>query len=438
VKKGIIIVKGSSLEPPYTMRQEADKIFINEKMVYPFEVEKPKKKLLFEELAVPEAQIPDTIEETLKGFQDSWASGLQKDEKGLLRNVGLERDKDVIRDKTGTITDASMVIQDYTAQKQALEDVLKSRNIPFVETELYSDVLIPVEKEWGIVALFNEAERIEVTNKIDKKQPVPFKYPYTDAAKFKKYLEIGLNQGDMIIMDEGCIELIPRILVDAAAKTVPHFEDLTYEEKAGAISDSLALDARQPIRHLKCAVIFFPHFSWQKSIYGRNARYPFSLATMLESRKYRVWIFLDSAVTLRNWSQFLKSGPLLNMKAIYNQGHGNRNVICVGERRSGGWIYFTDQFVYKHAVLKSPVVYIHSCATLSDDRLATAFLNRGACTYGGWNVYTSGSPHYCDKTDSIFWRPLINIRATTGDACRSLNGFDSGFECRGNNRCRLR
>ena len=48
MKKGIIIVKGCSLEPPYTMRQEADKIFINEKMVYPFEVEKPKKKLVLD------------------------------------------------------------------------------------------------------------------------------------------------------------------------------------------------------------------------------------------------------------------------------------------------------------------------------------------------------------------------------------------------------
>jgi hypothetical protein len=179
--------------------------------------------------------------------------------------------------------------------------------------------------------------------------------------------------------------------------------------------------------------------SWQKEAAGRSSRYPFSLATSLKSKGYRVWVFLDTKVTLKCWATFLQSGSKISLKAIYNQGHGNDNVIFVGEPRlKRGWLYFNDQFVYKNAHLYKTIVYIHSCATLSDKRLAAAFLKKGACTYSGWKVPTSANPDYCDKCDGIFWRPLLQLRAPTGTACRYLNRFDPKFLCEGDSSCRLR
>jgi len=442
MKRGTLVFKGRAIEPPYVLRQEADRIFVNDQQVYPFpEIEKPEKKPLFrEEPELPEFKVPEKVRKTLGDFQGSWASGLVSDAHDLLKTyAGLKRDEDFIEDRTGTIMDADAFIQDYEYEKQALEEVLKGENISFVETEKYHDVLVPVEKGWGIVALFNEAERLKVSAKIDKERPVPYRYPYTDAAKFKRYIETGLKDGDMIIMDDDQIELIPYQLVDETAKEIPGLDAMKQEEKAETLAEKLTLGfAGPPPRPLKSAVIFFPHISWQKEVAGKNSNYPFSLASTLKNRGYRVWVFLDLRVTLKMWARFLSMGRALNLRVIYNQGHGNDNVICVGEPNlKRGWYYFNDQFVYRHAKLYKTVVYIHSCATLSDKRLATAFLRKTACTYGGWKVPTSAVPSYCDKVDGIFFRRLVNMGTTTGIACRALNSYDPRFMCLGNNRCRL-
>jgi hypothetical protein len=443
VKKGIIVFKGKAVETPYIMRQEADKIFVNEEPVYPLPViEEPKKKLLFKsEPEIPEFHVPEDVEQVLTDFHESWSSGLVRDVKNMVKKAaGLERDKDFVRDASGLVRDASDFIQDFQEQKETLEKVLAREDISFVETETYKDVLVPMDEKrtWGAVALFNEAERLRKAASIHKEFPVPAKYPYKDAAKFKQYMETGLKQGDMIIIDENQIEFIPQRLVDAAAKKVPDFEGLTPDEKAEALTDALTPDLSKPrIRRLKSAVIFFPEYSWQKNSFGRHARYPFSLATKLRSRQYRVWIFLDTMVNLEKWALFLESGPKINLRVIYNQGHGGRNAIYMCKPERGIRYYFTDQFVYRHAVLNKTISYIHSCSTLSDDRLATAFLQRGACTYGGWKVPTSAQPGYCDTCDGTFWRPLVTQRSTTGAGCRALNQVVTSFECRGNNNCRL-
>lgn len=442
MKKGILVFRGKTLEPPYIMRQEADKIFVNDQQIYPFpEIEKPEEKPLFKaEPEVPEFKLPENIQETLDDFQKSWASGLVSDAKEIVKKgAGLEREEDFIKDKTGAIMDADAFIQDYQFQKQALEEILKSEGISFVETEKYNDILIPVEKEWGVVALFNEAERLKVTAEIDKERPVPRRYSYTDAAKFKEYIETGLQEGDMIVMDDDFLEFIPRDSVDEAAKEISGFDGMSTEGKAGALGEKLSLDLSAPPSRIKSAVIFFPHLSWQREVVGRYSRYPLSLAQSLRRKRYRVWVFLDKKVSLRTWAKFMKEGKSLNLKVIYNQGHGNDNVIDVGEpdlkRR---WFYFNDQFVYKHAHLYNTIVFIHSCATLSDKRLASAFLRQRACTYGGWEIPTSANPEYCDRCDGIFWRPLVTMNAATGVACRALNSFDSKFKCLGSSRCRLR
>ncbi len=452
VKKGIFVYKGNVLEPPYIMRQEADRIFINDNIVYPFpEVEKPRKKPVFAaEPELPEFSVPGTIEETLSDFQKSWASGLVRDEKDRIKKaVGIERDtEDFIKDRDGMHIDADFFIQDYESQKEALEEVLKSESISFKETKKYHDVLVPVEKEWGVVALFNEAARIKATEEIDKEKPVPYKYPYTDAAKFKTYIETALKEGDMIVIDDDHMELIPHDIVDETAADISGFDSLSMKEKADELGGKLSLDLRRESRpprppappppRRKSAVIFFPHLSWQREAVGRHSRYPFGLAYALRYKKYRVWMFWDTRVTLRNWARFLMTGHLLNLRAIYNQGHGNENAIFVGEPRlKSRWYYFNDQFVYQYARLKSTIVYIHSCLTLSTNKLAWAFLRKGACTYGGWKTLTSANPYYCDKCDGIFWRPLVTLNSTTGHACRALNTFDRHFECRGSNRCQL-
>ncbi len=439
--KGILVFKGKALKPPFVVEQEAGKILINENVVYPFpEIEIPRERPLFKGGAeLPEFRVPEKMWGVLKDFQKSWASGLIRDEKGLLeRAAGLKRVEDYIRDETGRITDAGAYIRDYKAQKEALQRVLEREKIPFSETEEYHDVLIPVEKEWGIIALFNEAERVRVAVETDKKRPVPAKHPYEDASKIRQYIETGLKEGDMFIIDENQMELIPHQFIEKAAKEIANYDALTDDEKIEKLQDILIPDITNPEPlDMNSAVIFFPHLSWQKNIFGRNARFPFSLATKLKSRGYRVWVFTDTAVTLRTWAQILKNGSQTQMNVIYNQGHGGRNLIAVGERGVKKWLYFTDQFVYKYAALKKAVVYIHSCYSLFDDSMSAAFLSKGACTYGGWKLPTSASPDYCDRVDGIFWPSLVSMLSPTGKVCRALNEFDKQFECRGNSNCQI-
>ncbi|MGD2251161.1 MAG: hypothetical protein PVF58_22410 [Candidatus Methanofastidiosia archaeon] len=436
MKKGIFVFRGKTLEPPYIIRQEADRILLNDQQIYPLpEIKEPPKR----EAVEPLFPIPQKVEDVLGDFYTSWQSGLIKDEKNRIKNAcGFERDQNLIKDTEDRIMDADIFIEDYENQKKALIDVLKSEDIPCKETEEYHDILIPIEKEWGVIALFNEAERIRVIEEVDKKCPITPTYPYRDAAKFKTYVKTALTEGDVLIMDEGVMEFIPHHAVEDMEKEISGFDTLEPPEKVDELRKKLPLDYNQPYPRIKSAVIFLPFYSWQKRVTGSHARYPFSLATSLKSRRYRVWMFTDDAVSLDTWSKFLSKGHTLNIKAIYNQGHGNKNLIAVGTSRRGGNYYFTDQFVYRYANLRKTIVYVYSCLTLADDRLAAAFLNKGACTYGGWKTPALSNPRHCDTRDSIFWRPIINVGSTTGDACRALNTFDPTFECRGNNRCKLR
>lgn len=442
MKKGIIVVRGKALEPPYVMRQEADRIFVNDQEIYPLpEIEEPTKRALFKaEPEVPEFEVPAQIQEVLDDFQTSWASGLIRDVGDIVKNAsGLIRSMNFVEDAGGLIRDADDFIQDYQEEKNALEQVLKSKDISFVETEEYNDVLVPVKNEWGVVALFNEAERIQVAVEIDREEPISFKYHYTDAAKFKKYIETGLKEGNMVIMDDDQIEFIPSDHVEKAAKEVSGFDAMGAEERAEALTERLTPDPIEepPKNGEKSAAIFFPHYSWQRETAGRGSRYPFSLAASLTSKGYRVWLLLDKRVTLAEWARLLSMGQRLNLRVIYNQGHGNRNAIFVGEPNlKRRWYYFNDQFVYNHARLHETIVHIHSCLTLANNRLATAFVKKGACTYGAWKTRTSVNPAHCDKCDGIYWRPLL-CDTTTGAACRALNRFDPRFICTGNRNCRL-
>ena len=150
MKKGIIVFKGKAVEAPYIMRQEADKIFINEEPVYPLPViEEPRKKLLFKsEPEIPEFHVPEAVEQVLTDFHESWSSGLVRDVKNMVKKAaGLERDKDFVRDASGLVRDASDFIQDFQEQKETLEKVLTREDIPFVETEAYKDVLVPLDNK---------------------------------------------------------------------------------------------------------------------------------------------------------------------------------------------------------------------------------------------------------------------------------------------------
>jgi hypothetical protein len=447
MKKGIFVLKGKVLEPPYVIRQQADKIFINEEVIYPFsEIEQPEVKPGFEaEAELPQFTLPEKIKKTLESFQKSWASGLVRDERGLVKKgAGLERDEeDFIRDAEGAKMDASSFIQDYESEKTALKQVLESQDIPFKETEKYHDVLVPVKKEWGVVALFNEAERMRVTQQLDKEKPVPHTYPYQDAANFKRYIEAGLREGDMIVIDDNMMEIVPRKLVKKVEKETSGFDALGMEEKADTLMKKISPDLKRPTKPIPdypldlSAVIFFPHLSWQREAVGKHSTFPFTLAWILRLERYRVRLYWDTMVTLSKWAWILKTGRQFNLKAIYNEGHGNANMIAVGEPHlKGGWYYFTDQFVYNYANLRKTVVYMHSCLTLYDNRLSSAFLKQGAGLYAGWKQTTSADPHYCDVCDRIFWYPLVS-GSTTGEANKALHEFDSNFDCRGDPNIRL-
>ena len=211
------------------------------------------------------------------------------------------------------------------------------------------------------------------------------------------------------------------------------WDEIAYEEKVAKITKKMA-QVKPPCS----AVIFFPHRSWQKNVVGRASNYWCVLAHKLVAEGYWVRVYLDTAVSLNLWAGVLTHGKTQNLRVLYNEGHGSDDLIDVGQTAAGGsWYYFRSPFVHKYADLSNTVVYIHSCATMSDTKMATAFLSKGACAYLGWQHPTSANPDYCDHVDALFWEPMIDLHSTAIYAKKNVATIDKDFKGAGNRFCRI-
>jgi hypothetical protein len=410
------------LQPPFTVRQEADRIFINDVQVYP-----PT------EVEMPSEEAVAGSEDVFGERQDAYASRRMSEVESKIAEFYSAK-----AENWGNFKAAS-----FEAQADEIKTYLERQGLPTERSSKYGDVLVPITEDFGRIALFNEAARIQVCREADVRYQPERVYEYDSAQELAEYIEANLNMGSFLKFSNSnnVIEAIPRDLVNEAAEQLREesfegksFDELTYEQKVSGLADKVASLAGTACT----AVIFFPHRSWQKEAVGKASTYWLTLAFKLLAEKYKVYVYLDKSVTLNTWATFLANGKDMGLSVIYNEGHGDDDLIQVGEPNlKGGWYYFRSGFVKKYGNLKGTLVYIHSCATMSDLQMAGAFVAKGACAYLGWQHPTSANPDYCDKVDSLFWSAMIDLNSTAVYARQQVGTIDTDFRGHGNPQCRL-
>jgi len=418
--EAMFVFEGKVVEPPFLVRQEAEKIFVNDMQVYP-----PTEVVEAPDLA--KFGIEDVFSVTEK------ASTLEKF--GEVEKV-LE---EFVSAKKEVWADFKAV--SFEQKSEEIKSFLEKRGYKTELSANYQDVLVPINEDFGIVALFNEEARIQVMREAEEKYKPESVFEYDIARELAEYIESNLEAGHFLRFEKNVIEAIPKEQVDVIAEEVERVEEVPwreveYEQKVAKITEEVT--KARIIKRPCSAVIFFPHRSWQKEVVGKASSYWYILANKLLAEGYWVRTYLDTAVTLNLWAGILAKGREQNLRVIYNEGHGSDDLICVGEPQlKKNWKYFRSSFVRKYAKLRDTVVYIHSCATMSDLKMARAFRAKGACAYLGWQHPTSANPNYCDKIDALFWEPMIDLHSTAIYAKKNVATVDKDLKGYGNPFCRI-
>jgi hypothetical protein len=412
----MFVFEGKAVKPPFAVRQEADRVFVNEKQVYPPEVEeKPE----FARFGIEDVFSATEKEATLKMFDE------------------VERALEDFRSSRAEVW-AEFKAASFEQKAEEISEFLETKGYTTDVSAKYHDVLVPINEALGIVALFNEEARIRVMREAEEKFRPETVLEYDVAKDLTEYVESTLKLGHFLRVERNMLEAIPKEQVDVISEEVEKeeavvWDKIEYDEKVAKITEKMAR-----IMPPCSAVIFFPHRSWQESVVGRASNYWSILAHKLVAEGYWVRVYLDTAVSLKLWAGVLAQGKKQNLRVLYNEGHGSDDLIDVGQKTAGGsWYYFRSPFVSKYADLRNTIVYIHSCATMSDMKMANAFLSKGACAYLGWQHPTSANPDYCDKVDALFWEPMIDLHSTAIYAKKNVETIDKDFKGAGNRFCRI-
>jgi hypothetical protein len=414
--EGILVFEGSTIKPPFIVRHEADRVFVNEVQVYPpVEVEEVPKLAAEEDVfsATEKSstlEMFDEVEQTMEEFASVTAE-----------------------------TWAEFKAASFEQKSKKVKDFLEEKGYKTELSSTYQDLLVPITDDFGVVALFNEEARIQVMQEAGEEPKTVFEY---DVAKdLAECIESNLELGHFLRLENNVLEAIPKEELDAIADDLEKVEginwrDLEYDQKVAKFAEGVV--KASVIKPPCSAVIFFPHRSWQKEAVGQASSYWSTLGYKLLAEGYWVRTYLDKAVTLERWANILANGSAQNLRVIYNEGHGSDDLICVGEPQlKSNWKYFRSSFVKNYAKLRNTVVYIHSCATMSDLKMASAFCGKGACTYLGWKHNTSANPNYCDKIDALFWEPMIDLNSTAIYAKTNVATVDTDLYGYGNRYCRI-
>lgn len=426
--EGMLMFQDNVIKPPFDISQEADRLLVNGVQVYP----------------PPEVTtIPDVKmlgwEDVFTATEGAWVAEKMADAGAKIKTF--------FESKAGSWSEFRHT--QFSAQADEAVSFLERQGLKTERSSNYGDILVPITSDYGVVALFNEQGRIDVMRKIEQSCRPETVFEYDAVKDLADYIESNLAQGHFIRFDDNHMEAIPRDLVEAIQKQCGEetwgdeqvsFDDLSYEQRVAGIARQVR-DVRPmvAVATRPCsAIIFFPHRSWQKEVVGRASTYWAVLANKLLAENYKVSVYLDTAVTLNLWATVLKNGKSKNLRVIYNEGHGGGDLIDVGEPNlKGGWLYFRSSFVKKYANLSNTAVFIHSCATMSDNKMASAFVGQGACAYLGWQHNTSANPDYCDKVDALFWEQMIDVHSTAIYAKQNVATVDNDFLGHGNRYCRI-
>ena len=421
--QGMLVVEGKVVKPPFLVREEAEKIFVNDVQVYPpVEVE----------------ERPDLakfgIEDVFSATEGTATLGKIGEVEQALEDFSTTKTKS--KKAWGEFKTAS-----FEQKSEEIKSFLENKGYKTELSANYQDVLVPINEDFGIVALFNEEARITVMREAEEKYKPETVLEYDVARDLSEYIESNLEEGNFLHFEKNVLEAIPEEQVDSIVEGQEETEEvawgeLEYEQKVARITEAVA---RVRVKKRPCsAAIFFPHRSWQKEVVGKASSYWSILANKLIAEGYWVRTYLDTAVTLNIWAGILAKGRDQNLRVIYNEGHGGGDRIYVGEPRlKGGWYYFTSGFVNKYAKLRNTIVFIHSCATMSNLKMAQAFRGKGACAYLGWKHNTSANPDYCDKVDALFWEPMIDLNSTAIYAKKNVETIDKDLKGHGNRFCRI-
>ena len=419
--EGMFVNQGNVLRPPFVVRHAIDRIYVNDVQVY------------------PPAEVEGRQDQAQFGIRDVLGSTEKASTLDKLADVekALEEFSSAKKSGWGDYRGAS-----FGQKSEDIKGYMASKGFKTEVSSKYNHVLVPVNENFGVVALFNEETVIEETRRSLAEGKAETMLEYDATKLLSEYIESNLREGNYLRFDNNVIEAIPRKEMEAIGQEMEAAEEgswsvLSDEQKVEKITESTSA-AAAVIRRRCSAAIFFPHRSWQREAVGRASAYWSILANKLLAEGYLVRVYLDTSVTLNVWANILSTGAAQSLRVIYNEGHGDDNLIVVGEPQlKGNWLYFNSNFVNQYARLRNTVVYIHSCATMSDSRLAQAFVGKGACAYVGWRHPTSADPNFCDRVDSLFWNAMIDLNSTVIYAKNQIATIDGDVAGYGNPSCRL-
>lgn len=293
--QGMFVFEGKVVKPPFVVRQEAEKVFVNERQVYPpVEVE----------------ERPDLAK---FGIEDVFSA--------TERTATLEKFGEVekaLEEFTSAKKEvwAEFKAASFEQKSEEIKSFLEKKGYKTEFSANYQDVLVPVNEDFGIVALFNEEARIRVMRETEEKYKPETVLEIDVAKEMSEYIESNLEAGHFLRFEKNVIEAIPKEQVDVIAEEVEKVEEvpwreIEYEQKVVKITEEVA--KVRVIKRPWSAVIFFPHRSWQKEVVGRASSYWFELGQKLIAEGYWVRTYLDTAVTLNLWAGILAKGRDQNL-----------------------------------------------------------------------------------------------------------------------------
>ena len=180
LEKRRLILSGKLVEPPYKIRQESGRVYVNDIQVYPL---KPAETVAEVGPPGPKLEEPPDLEFELD----------EKTERIMKEGLSLVEPLDSFEEKS-----------------IKLVGFLKEKGVQAHRDETYGDVMINTGKGWGVVALFNEEARVkQIRESGERIKPSERRYPYDDAVQFSADLRAALDRGDVVAIEQGSLTVIP-------------------------------------------------------------------------------------------------------------------------------------------------------------------------------------------------------------------------------------
>lgn len=214
-KEGLIFY-GKIVKPPYKIRQELSKVYVNDIEVYP----------------LPPVQA--AAEASLPSFEP------EGEESPKLEFKLDKRTKKALEEGLSLVSS----LERFAEKAVKLMEFLKEKQVQAYRDETYGDVMIDTGEGWGVVALFNEEARIKLIKESrDCGEALEQRYPYDDATEFSAHLRTALHKGDLVVLDAGIMSIIPRDEAKQLLLTMKNIakSDSPHDKKVKRVSSVLSI-----------------------------------------------------------------------------------------------------------------------------------------------------------------------------------------------------